>query len=115
MALPACSVRTRHDRSSRLRVAAVTSQRSLGSTALPAMPAQCSADHWCWRDPKPVGNDYDHVYATSDDNIWLIGQHGTVLQWDGAAWRTHHPAVLPGQAAAQFPMSISGRNAGDMW
>jgi hypothetical protein len=83
--------------------------------ALAAMPAQCSADHWCWRDPKPTGNDYDHVYATSDDNIWLIGQHGTVLQWDGAAWRAHHPAVLAGQAAAQFSMSISGRSASDMW
>src|SRR5262249_18885358 len=27
--------------------------------ALAAMPAQCSADHWCWRDPRPTGNDYD--------------------------------------------------------
>lgn len=83
--------------------------------ALAAMPAQCSADHWCWRDPQPTGNDYDHVYATSNDNIWLIGQHGTVLQWDGATWHPHQPAVLPGQAPAQFSMSISGRNGHDMW
>lgn len=83
--------------------------------ALAAMPAQCSADHWCWRDPRPTGNDYDHVFATASDNIWLIGQHGTVLQWDGAVWHTHLPAVLPGELPAQFSMSISGRNGHDMW
>lgn len=84
-------------------------------SALAAMPATCSADHWCWRDPRPAGNDYDHVYATSHDNVWLTGQHGTVLQWDGVAWHAHHPPVLEGELPAQFPMSISGRNAGDMW
>ena len=61
-----------------------------------AMPALCSADRWCWRDPRPAGNDYDHVYASAADNVWLIGQHGTVLQWDGVTWRAHHPPVLAG-------------------
>lgn len=83
--------------------------------ALAALPARCSADRWCWRDPMPTGNDYDHVFGTASDNIWLIGQHGTVLQWDGAAWHAHHPPVLAGQAPAQFSMSISGRSAHDMW
>jgi hypothetical protein len=83
--------------------------------ALQALPATCTADHWCWRTPRPAGNDYDRVYATAADNLWLLGQHGTVMQWDGHAWTTHHPPVPAGQLPAQFPFSISGRRAGDMW
>jgi hypothetical protein len=84
--------------------------------ALAALPAQCSADHWCWRDPTPSGNDYAHIYATAPDNLWLVGQYGTVMQWDGAAWHAHHPPALAGQQASQqYAFSISGRGPDDMW
>src|SRR4249920_692076 len=45
--------------------------------ALLALPATCSPDRWCWRLPKPAGNDYQRVYSTAADNVWLLGQHGT--------------------------------------
>ena len=83
---------------------------------LVTLPAQCSADHWCWRDPTPIGNDYAHIYSTAPDNIWLVGQYGTVMQWDGHAWRFHHPPALPGQEAAQqYAFSIAGLGPRDMW
>lgn len=83
--------------------------------AFAALPARCSADQWCWRAPHPAGNDYAHVYSTAHDNIWLIGQHGTVLQWNGTDWRTHTPVQQVGQSIAQYAYSISGRGPSDMW
>ena len=83
--------------------------------ALLQLPAACSTDQWCWRRPQPTGNDYAHVYSTSHDNIWLIGQHGTVLQWNGVSWRPHTPPQPPGQTTAQLAYSISGRGPNDMW
>lgn len=79
--------------------------------ALQALPGMCSADGWCWQQPTPHGNDYDHVFATGPDNIWLTAW-GTIMQWDGSAWRFHHP---PADPPAQFPMSISGTGPTNMW
>jgi len=83
--------------------------------ALLALPAACSTDRWCWRAPRPAGNDYSRVFATAPDNLWLIGQHGTVMQWNGQAWTSHHLPVPDGQPPGQFPFSISGRGPSDMW
>ena len=82
---------------------------------LAALPASCTGDHWCWQSPAPAGNDYGHVYATAPDNVWLIGQHGVVMQWDGAAWRLHHPTGPTGLPQAGLAYSISGRGPDDMW
>jgi hypothetical protein len=49
------------------------------------LPATCFGYRWCWRTPRPAGNDHSRVFATAPDNVWLIGQHGTVLQWNGRA------------------------------
>lgn len=83
--------------------------------ALRALPETCSADGWCWRWPKPHGNDYSRVFSTAPDNIWLIGQHGIVMQWNGRSWRFHQPRVLPGEVQQQFPMSIGGNAPDNMW
>lgn len=83
--------------------------------ALAAMPAACSVDQWCWRDPTPAGNDIAHIYATGIDNIWLIGAAGTLMQWDGAAWHRHAPAQQAGLGASQYAFSITGNASNDMW
>jgi hypothetical protein len=82
--------------------------------ALVALPASCSSDHWCWRSPAPAGNDYAQVYSTAPNDVWLIGQHGVVMQWDGSVWRFHHPQQSSGSGAA-LAYSISGRHGDDMW
>jgi len=63
----------------------------------------------------PTGNELSRVYSTAPNNIWLTGQHGTVMQWTGYAWIVHRPPVPAGQEPAQYPMSISGRSGADMW
>lgn len=83
--------------------------------ALAALEPTCSSDGWCWRQPLPAGNDYAKVFATSSRNVWLIGQHGTVLQWNGVAWRVHAPAVSVGSPASTMAYAINGRGPNDMW
>jgi hypothetical protein len=81
---------------------------------LVALPASCSSDHWCWRTPTPAGNDYVRVYSTAPNNVWLIGQHGVVMQWNGSAWIFHHPAQ-PSGSVTEVAYSMSGLGADDMW
>lgn len=81
--------------------------------ALAAVAPLCSSG-WCWRDPKLQGNTINAVYATEPDNIWLAGERGFALQWDGAVW---HSRVLP---PPPFPASqnigfIGGTSKTDIW
>lgn len=82
---------------------------------LAQVPAFCSDNQWCWRAPTPTGNDYIKVFSTGKDNTWLIGQHGTVLQWNGVDWKVHQTDTLPGQNKTMSVYAIAGRGANDMW
>ncbi len=81
------------------------------------MPGLCTTDEWCWESPTPTGNDYLHVRVFAPDNIWLLGEGRTVLQWNGQVWRSHRPPFAPGQELVQepWPYGIDGHNANDMW
>jgi hypothetical protein len=78
-------------------------------------PASCSRDAWCWRAPSPTGNDYAKVYSTAKDNVWMIGAHGVVMQWNGERWRAHEPAQPPGHAGNGYAYAITGLGPKDMW
>lgn len=82
--------------------------------ALRALPAACSTDHWCWRRPTPRGTRFTAVHATAADNLWLAGEAGYVLQWNGTAWREHALPDAPFAAIKNLSM-IAGTSARDMW
>ena len=46
----------------------------------------CSKDQWCWENPLPQGNPLNSVWQSSDTDIWAVGDHGTIVHWDGKAW-----------------------------
>jgi len=81
---------------------------------LAAMPAACSADQWCWRKPTPHGTRLQAVFATGPDNLWLAGEAGYVLQWDGAQWRDHALPKPPFRSAMNLGV-ITGTGPSDMW
>jgi hypothetical protein len=39
---------------------------------------------WCWQHPLPQGNPLNGVHG-AEDRVWVVGDHGTVLQIDGCA------------------------------
>src|SRR5215471_8242835 len=46
----------------------------------------CSADNWCWRNPLPQGNSLFAVWGSEASDVWMVGEAGTILHWDGSAW-----------------------------
>lgn len=49
-------------------------------------PASCSSHDFCWQNPLPQGNALLSIWGTDDNNVWAVGDAGTVLKWDGKAW-----------------------------
>jgi len=81
---------------------------------LAALPGACSVDHWCWQQPTPRGVRLDAAFATAPDNLWLAGEAGYVLQWDGATWREHVLPAAPFRTAMNLGL-IAGSGPKDMW
>ena len=74
-----------------------------------AMEPICSPDGWCWDNPRPQGNDLQGAITTPSGNQWVCGMSGTVLHWDGAAWRG-----WTGLAQADF-YAIWAASDDDLW
>lgn len=46
----------------------------------------CSADRWCWENPRPTGNDLLDVWGRTGDDIFAVGSLGTIFHYDGTGW-----------------------------
>ena len=51
-----------------------------------AFPPICSPDDWCWHSPIPQGNSMNGTFSLRDDHVWVVGDTGTTLRWNGVAW-----------------------------
>jgi len=47
----------------------------------------CSPDGWCWLNPLPQGNSLQSVWGTGPKDVFAVGDHGTVLHYDGQSWK----------------------------
>jgi hypothetical protein len=41
---------------------------------------------WTWQNPLPQGNTLDGVSALDENNVWAVGDSGTILHWNGTSW-----------------------------
>jgi hypothetical protein len=55
-------------------------------TSLPALAGTCNEAGWCWQYPLPQGNTLRAGWATAANDVWAVGDGGTILHWDGASW-----------------------------
>src|SRR5438552_18810283 len=46
----------------------------------------CSSDGWCWSNPLPQGNHLHSAWGSASNDVWAVGEGGTILHWDGRAW-----------------------------
>lgn len=46
----------------------------------------CSATGWCWEQPSPSGNAFNKVWAASVSDVWIVGEAGIILHYDGSRW-----------------------------
>lgn len=52
-----------------------------------ASKAMCTADGWCLEDrllPGNTSNTLNGIWGTSHDDVWFVGDQGTILHWNGA-------------------------------
>lgn len=46
----------------------------------------CNATGWCWEQPSPSGNTLNKVWAASVSDVWVVGEAGIILHYDGSRW-----------------------------
>jgi hypothetical protein len=45
-----------------------------------------SSDGWAWQNPLPQGNDLRGISGRSGDDIFAVGEAGTIMHYNGATW-----------------------------
>jgi hypothetical protein len=66
-------------------VGAVAVDASIPFDAGPTEPV-CSTDGWCWSQPTLQGNGLRALSGVAPNDAWAVGNHGTILHFDGARW-----------------------------
>ena len=47
------------------------------------LPTKLCVGSICWEHPLPQGSSLTAVFGTSSDDLWMIGEEGTLLHWNG--------------------------------
>lgn len=79
---------------------------------------QCSGTGWCWEHARPRGNALNDVWGTGPNDIWVVGEGGTILHYDG--WAFSSVPILDnelGNDATTNPRftAVHGTSATDVW
>ncbi len=49
--------------------------------------AACTANSkWCWEDPLPQGNNLNAVWGSGTNDVWAVGEKGTILHRVNGTW-----------------------------
>src|SRR5215470_10513682 len=64
---------------------------------------------WCAAYPRPTGAKLNRLWGTAPDDVWAVGDVGTILHFDGERW-TRFPSGTRDSLVA-----IGGRGVGDAW
>ena len=71
-------------------------------------PGVCAHD-WCWEARLPQGNTLHAVWGASENDVWMGGDKGTLLHWNGASFAAF-------SSGDDTPITaIQGKGAGDIW
>jgi hypothetical protein len=69
----------------------------------------CSSDRWCWERPLPQGNDLHAAWAAAPDELWVVGDSGTILHFDHGTWRGEQSGTIRSLYA------VWGTGSDDVW
>lgn len=76
---------------------------------LPSPSAICLGPGLCWENPFPVGNDLYGVGGTGANDVWVVGNLGTAMHYDGNKWA----GTLPG--GPQDLRGVWSASPNDVW
>src|SRR5438445_3430450 len=69
----------------------------------------CSSDGWCWSNPLPQGNHLHSAWGSASNDVWAVGEGGTILHWDGTAWSAS------ASGTGNLLYSVWGSASNDVW
>lgn len=53
----------------------------------PPPPAKtCAPNLFCWSNPLPQGNTFQSLWAVAANDVWAVGDAGTIHHYDGSKW-----------------------------
>lgn len=59
---------------------------------VPMTPQVCSRSGFCWESPLPQGNPLHGIAGSAADDLWAVGEDGTLLHHNGSSWSSQAPA-----------------------
>lgn len=71
--------------------------------------ASCSADRWCVVTGIPKQVTFSAVWGASPTDVWVAGEAGTLVHWDGSAW------AVAASGTESALRALSGTSATDVW
>src|SRR2546422_11724983 len=69
----------------------------------------CSSDGWCWSNPLPQGNHLRSAWGSASNDVWAVGDRGTILHWDGGEWSAS------ASGTENYLYSVWGSASNDVW
>lgn len=69
----------------------------------------CTAGKVCWESPLPLDVTLNAIWGFTSDNLWVVGDGGQILHWDGTRWN------LQASGVTRNLLSIWGANINDIW
>jgi hypothetical protein len=55
-----------------------------------------STDGWEWQNPLPQGNDLCAIWGSSPEDVFAVGEGGTILHYDGDSWSAMSSPTMAG-------------------
>ena len=49
-------------------------------------PVAAASDDWEWQNPLPQGNSLHGVWVKSPNDVFAVGELGTILYYNGSSW-----------------------------
>lgn len=83
-------------------------EASLGLKALASRRCTCTEDGWCWENRLPHGS-LRSIHGLSTADIWVVGDSGALLHWNGLDWSAH---ASPSTADL---LAVYGVHGNDIW
>lgn len=68
-----------------------------------------STTGWHWENPLPQGNTLNGVWGSRTNDVWAVGDSGTIVHWNGTAWS------LVASGTPYNLYGVWGAGANDVW
>jgi hypothetical protein len=108
-AKPATDASVKHDAGARMDGEDAGMELDAGPPPPMAATRVCSSDGFCWEAPLPQGETLHAAWSAAADDVWMVGEHGVLLHYDGASFRN------VGAGTQEPLLAVHGSAADDVW